>query len=65
MNAVKSFAKVETLSVERAAKVFSLIDDLAELEALEADADLKAARTSLAEPGVDVPLETLLKELGR
>lgn len=65
MSAAEAFAKVETLSAERAAKVFSLIDDLAELEALEAEADLKAAQASLAEPGVDVPLETFVKELGR
>jgi hypothetical protein len=63
MSAAEAFAKTETHSAERAAKVFSLIDDLVTLEALEAQADLKAARAALAEPGPDMPLASLAREL--
>ena len=42
-------AKMQTLSEERAARVVSLIEDLAELEAREAAEDLAAGREALAE----------------
>ena len=64
MTASQAIAKVELLSPGRAETVFTLIDDLTELEALEAQADLKAARASLAESGPNVPLETLTKDIG-
>ena len=64
MTASQAIAKVELLSPGRAETVFTLIDDLAELEALEAQADLKAARIALAESGPNVSLEALAKELG-
>jgi hypothetical protein len=41
-------AKMQTLSEERVARVASLIDDLAELEARENEEDLTAAREALA-----------------
>lgn len=41
--------KLQKLSDERAGKVLSLIDDLAELEASEDAEDLKDAREALAE----------------
>ena len=42
-------SKLQNLSEERASKVLSLFDDLAELEALEDADDLKDAREALAE----------------
>ena len=42
-------AKLQTLSEERAARVVSLIEDLAELEARENAEDLAAAREALAD----------------
>ena len=49
-----AIAKLEHLSEIRAQRVLSLIEDLAELEALENADDLKAARDALgdAEPPV-------------
>ena len=47
--AAGAIAKLQGLSEERANKVFSLIEDLAELEALEDAEDLKDAREALAE----------------
>ena len=44
-----AIAKMQTLSDERAARVVSLIEDLAELEAREEAEDLAAAREALAE----------------
>jgi len=41
-------AKIQTLSEERAARVVSLIEDLAELEARENAEDLAAAQAALA-----------------
>ena len=41
-------AKMQTLSEERAARVVSLIEDLADLEARENAEDLAAAQTALA-----------------
>ena len=40
-----------------------MIDDLAELEALELEVDLAAARKSLREAGEDVPWDEVKKEL--
>ncbi|MBA3542888.1 MAG: hypothetical protein H0T83_00355 [Chthoniobacterales bacterium] len=45
----EALLKLEHLSDARAQQVFSLIQDFAELEALENAADLKAARDALAE----------------
>ena len=59
--------KMRSLSPERAARVASLIDDLAELEARELAEDLTAARQSLAEyqrTGEAVSLDDLEKRLG-
>ena len=56
-------AKMQTLSDERAARVVSLIEDLAELEARESAEDLAAARAILADGGAPVPWEKLKVEL--
>ena len=59
-------AKMQTLSEERAARVISLIDDLAELEARENAEDLAAAREALAEIAAGetpIPWEKLKAEL--
>ena len=48
-DAEAAIAKLQSLSDERASRVFSLIEDLAELEALEDAEDLKDARQALAE----------------
>ena len=59
--------KIQSLSPERAARVVSLIDDLAELEAREAAEDLDAARQSLADyqkTGKAISLDDLEKRLG-
>ncbi len=61
---LEAVAKLENLSVERANKVVSLIDDLAELETLENDADLKAARATLAHPGECITVDELEQRLG-
>jgi len=60
---LEAVAKLEKLSPERASKV-SLIDDLAELETLENEADLKAARATLADPGECITVDELEKRLG-
>ena len=60
-------AKMQTLSDERAARVVSLIEDLAELEARENAEDLAAARESLAEyrkTGEAITLDELDTRLG-
>jgi hypothetical protein len=59
----EAVAKLENLSQDRANKVVSLIDDLAELEALEIEADLKAARATLANPGECITIDELEKRL--
>jgi methionine synthase I (cobalamin-dependent) len=59
----EAVAKLENLSQDRANKVVSLIDDLAELEALETAADLKAARATLANPGECITIDDLEKRL--
>lgn len=60
----EAVVKLERLSPERAGKVVALIEDLAELEALENEADLKAARATLAEPGQCISIDELEKRLG-
>ena len=60
-------AKMQALSEERAARVVSLIEDLAELEARENAEDLAAAGESLAEyrkTGEAITLDELDKRLG-
>jgi hypothetical protein len=68
MNAVSdAVAKLESLSEERAARVVSLIEDLAELEARENAEDLAAAREALTEyerTGEAISLDELDKQLG-
>ena len=62
----EAMAKMQSLSEERAARVISLIEDLAELEARENAEDLAAAREALAEyekTGEAIPWETLKAEL--
>ena len=59
-------AKMQTLSDERAARVVSLIEDLAELEVREEAEDLAAAREALAEIAAGekpVPWEKVKAEL--
>ena len=59
-------AKMQTLSTERAARVVSLIEDLAELEARENADDLAAARRALAgmvAGETPIPWEELKAEL--
>lgn len=59
-------AKMQTLSDERAARVVSMIEDLAELEAREDAEDLAAAQAALARiaaGGQPVPWETVKAEL--
>jgi hypothetical protein len=60
----EAVAKLENLSPDRASKVVSLIDDLAELEALETEADLKAARATLANPGECLTVDEMETRLG-
>ena len=57
-------AKLSTLSDDRARRVVELIDDLAELEAMENASDLAAAREALANPGETISLDELEKRLG-
>jgi hypothetical protein len=49
--------KMQMLSEERAARVISLIEDLAELEARENAEDLAAAREALADGEAPAPWE--------
>jgi hypothetical protein len=63
----EALAKMQTLSEERAARVISLIEDLAELEARENAEDLAAASEALTEyhkTGEAIPLDELEKQLG-
>jgi hypothetical protein len=60
-------SKLQALSEERAARVVSLIEDLADLEAREDAEDLVAASEALAEykkTGEAIPLDELEKQLG-
>jgi hypothetical protein len=50
-----ALAKMQTLSEDRAARVVSLIEELAELEAREEAEDLAAARQALADGEAPVP----------
>ena len=59
-------AKMQSLSEDRVARVVSLIEDLAELQARENEEDLAAARVSLAEyqtTGEAISLDELEKRL--
>jgi hypothetical protein len=58
----EAYARLANLSEERAQRVLSLIEDLADLEALENAEDLIAARQVLANPE-SVPWQTLKPEL--
>jgi hypothetical protein len=58
----EAYARLANLSEERAKRVFSLIEDLAELEARENAEDLAAARNVIANPE-SVPWQTLKAEL--
>ena len=60
----EAFSKLRSLSPDRSQHVLALIEDLAELQALEDKQDVEDARTALAEPGEDVPLDQVAKELG-
>ena len=62
----EAVAKMQTLSDERAARVVSMIEDLAELEAREDAEDLAAAQAALARIAAGeqpVPWETVKAEL--
>ena len=59
----EAYAKLSALSDERAQRVLSLIEDLAELEARETEEDLAAAREALADGEPPVPWETVKAEL--
>ncbi len=52
-----AYAKLASLSEERARRVVELIDDLAELEAIENAQDLAAAKEALADGEQPVPWE--------
>jgi hypothetical protein len=58
----EAYARLAGLSHERAQRVLSLIEDLADLEALENAEDLVAARKALSNPE-SVPWETIKAEL--
>ena len=58
-----AIAKLEHLSDVRAQRVLSLIEDLAELEALENADDLKAARDALGESKKPLPWEQVKARL--
>jgi hypothetical protein len=62
--ASETITKLQNLSEERASRVLSLIEDLAELEELENAADLKAARQTLADPEPAIPYEQLRRQVG-
>jgi len=60
----EAVGRLRTLSPERSERVLALIEDLADLQALEDKQDVEDARAALAEPGEDIPLDQLAKELG-
>ncbi len=58
----EAYARLASLSDERAKRVLSLIEDLSELEALENAEDVVAAKEALANPET-VPWQALKREL--
>ena len=60
----EAVGRLRTLSPERSERVLALIEDLADLQALEDKQDVEDARAALAEPGEDIPLDQLAEELG-
>jgi hypothetical protein len=58
-----AYAKLSTLSEDRARRVVELIDDLAALEAIETAQDMAAAREALANPGETISLNKLEERL--
>jgi hypothetical protein len=60
----EALTKLRSLSPDRSQHVLALIEDLAELQTLENKQDVEDARAALAEPGEDIPLDQLAKELG-
>jgi len=62
--ASEAITKLQNLSEERASRVLSLIEDLAELEELENAADLKAARQALADSEPAIPYEQIRRQAG-
>ena len=60
----EALAKLRSLSPDRSQQVLALIEDLAELQVLEDRQDVQDARAALAEPGEDLPLEQVAKEMG-
>jgi hypothetical protein len=59
----EALSKLRSLSPDRSQHVLALIEDLAALQALEDGQDVQDARAALAEPGEDMPLEQVAKEL--
>lgn len=51
--------KLRNLSPERTQRVLALIEDLADLQAIEDKQDVEDALASLAEPGDNISLEQL------
>ena len=65
MSAVEdAVAKLCNLSPDRTQRVLALIEDLAALQAIEDKQDVEDARQSLAEPGENISLEQLARDLG-
>ena len=60
----EALGKLRSLSPDRTQHVLALIEDLAELQALEDRQDVQDARAALAEPGEDIPLDQVASELG-
>jgi hypothetical protein len=58
----EAYARLASLSEERAQRVLSLIEDLADLEALENAEDLTTAKKVLANPE-SVPWQSLRSDL--
>jgi hypothetical protein len=61
----EALVKLRSLSADRSQRVLAMIEDLAELQALEDKRDVEDARASLAEPGEDIPLEQFANQPGR
>ena len=60
----EALTKLRSLSPDRSQHVLALIEDLAELQALENKQDVEDAHAASTEPGEDIPLDQLAKELG-